>query len=423
MGGGILLGAFPLIDVIGAPMTDHYDSPHTSGRLRILHVISSVNPAFGGPIEGILRQSEATRTSAAREIVTVDPPSAPYLSTRGVRVHATGVEKNMPFFSRILNHYGYTPHLLPWLRRNAGNYDAIVVHGLWNFATLGASLVLPNSRTPYFVFPHGMMDPWFKTTYPLKHLAKKLFWLFCEGRLLSGAKLVFFTTEEEMKLASGQFPLWTYTGKVSGYGTTAPPPRTKAQDEALSASLPALRNRRYLLFLSRIHRKKGCDLLIEAFAKIAHEDPGLDLVVAGPDQEGLVALLQERAEALGVGGRVHWPGMTRDDLKWGAYYNAEAFVLPSHQENFGIVVAEALGCGTPVLISDKVNIWREVEAGGAGLVRPDDATGTESLLRDWLALAPSQRVSMRQAARRTFEQSFDLAGVAPAIVETIKGSL
>lgn len=98
------------------------------------------------------------------------------------------------------------------------------------------------------------------------------------------------------------------------------------------------------------------------------DQPDLELVIAGPDQVGLQTKLQRQAEQLGVAARVHWPGLLTGDPKWGALRNCEAFVLPSRQENFGVVVAEALGCGRSVLISDQVNIWPEIEQERVGLV-------------------------------------------------------
>ena len=106
---------------------------------------------------------------------------------------------------------------------------------------------------------------------------------------------------------------------------------------------PELRGRRILVYLGRIHQKKGCDLLIRAFARVATVDPSLHLVMAGPDQTGWVAQLKDLAARLGVMSRVSWLGMVTGDDKWSALYAAEALVLPSHQESFGIVVAEALG--------------------------------------------------------------------------------
>jgi glycosyltransferase involved in cell wall biosynthesis len=171
--------------------------------------------------------------------------------------------------------------------------------------------------------------------------------------------------------------------------------------------VPGLRGKRIVLFLGRVHAKKGCDLLIDAFASIATDSPDIDLVMAGPDA-GMRDMLQVRLAGTGITNRVHWPGLVTGDAKWGAFYASDAFVLPSHQENFGIAVAEALGCSRPVLISDQVNIWPEIEADGAGLVAPDTLDGTRKLLERWLALDEPQRQIMRQRARACFETRYNL---------------
>lgn len=390
-------------------------------KLRVLHIIATADPVSGGPIEGILRQNDATRHIAKRTLVTLDSPGAQFLSSLDIEIYPLGEDRPNPL--RILRHYGVTSRMIPWLRRHSDDYDVIVVNGLWNFATFAVSRTLPGGSTPYFVFTHGMMDPWFKKTYPLKHWAKTAFWLAVEGRLLAGAKRVLFTSEEEKLLARGQFPFWRYREQVVGYGTAPTPAPNAAQKAAFEALAPGLGGRPYLLFLSRIHRKKGCDLLIEAFAKACGGRSELQLVVAGPDQENVVGRLKERAGTLGVADRIHWPGMLKGDAKWGAYHGAEAFILPSHQENFGIVVAEALACSLPVLITNKVNIWREVEGAKAGLVRNDDQAGVDALLADWLSLPISDREQMRLNAYAAFERYFNVENVAPALIETIKSSL
>jgi glycosyltransferase involved in cell wall biosynthesis len=95
------------------------------------------------------------------------------------------------------------------------------------------------------------------------------------------------------------------------------------------------------------------------------------------------------------------------------------FCLPSHQENFGIAVVEALACGKPVLISDKVNIWREIEQDGAGLVAPDTLAGTVDTLQRWLALTPAEAAAMRLAARRSFRERFQVEQVAQTLVRIV----
>jgi glycosyltransferase involved in cell wall biosynthesis len=112
--------------------------------------------------------------------------------------------------------------------------------------------------------------------------------------------------------------------------------------------------------------------------------------------------------------------MLRNEMKWGAFYSAEAFVLPSHQENFGIAVAEALGCGLPALISDKVNIWREVESNRAGLVAPDTLQGTEALLDQWLSLTSAERGAMGEAARELFMRRFTVDAMANGLLDVVR---
>lgn len=384
--------------------------------MRILHVIASVDPADGGPIEGIIQQCQALADQNVREIVCLDPPDAPFLRGFPIRVHALGVHRHRPGTRSKIARFGFTPRLVPWLRRNHAGYDIIVVNGLWNYASVGASLILPYLPTPYVVYPHGMLDPWFRSTYPMKHWLKQLFWTLFEGRLVRHAKAALFTTEEEMVSARRQFRGHSYREMVVGYGTTDAPDDGDTQISAFRAQLPALGQRPYLLFLGRIHPKKGCDLLIGAWKAIADMRPELDLVIAGPDQTGWIRELRTLAGQLDIDSRIHWPGMLTGAAKWGAFRGAEAFILPSHQENFGVAVAEALACGTPVLISDKVNIWREVEADGAGLVAPDTLAGTRLLLQSFLALDGVAQQRMRRAARQSFKQRFDLATSAQNVL-------
>lgn len=171
--------------------------------------------------------------------------------------------------------------------------------------------------------------------------------------------------------------------------------------------------------MSRIHEKKGCDLLLEAFAQVAQQDNRLHLVMAGPDQTGWAASLMKQAQQLGIAERITWPGMLQGDDKWGAFYASEVFCLPSHQENFGIVVAEALACGKPVLISNKVNIWREIQDDSAGFVDSDTVEGTVRNLQSWLLLQPSDYVAMSERAWGCFETQFHIQRAALRLNEIV----
>jgi glycosyltransferase involved in cell wall biosynthesis len=381
--------------------------------LRILHIIASADPRRGGPIEGVRQLAEGGKEwGQLTHVVTFDAPGQSFLDGNPFQTIALGPSPMT---------YGYTRRLAPWLRTHARDYDAIIVNGLWQYNGYAALRIVRPLGKPYFVFPHGMLDPWFKHAYPFKHLKKRLYWELAEREVLRNARAVFFTCEEERQLARQTFPGFECNALVTGYGSAGP---TLGRDQCVAEFLgtfPALEGRRLLLFLGRLHEKKGCDLLLDAFASIAGRDPTLHLVVAGPTESPLYAQLRGRSESRGVADRVTWTGMLSGTRKWGALYAADLFVLPSHQENFGIAVVEALACGTPVAITDKVNIWREILAEGAGMVGADTVDGVRDVLQRWVATGPQERTATRARARRCFEARFEVRGVAQRFHDTLSG--
>ena len=380
--------------------------------MRILNVIQSVNPVYGGPAEGLRQMCLATqRMGHLQEVLTLDQAQDAWLADFPAPVHAVG-----PRYGG----YGYAPGLRPWLQASVRNYDALVVHGLWQYQGLATRQALLGSRVPYFVYPHGMLDPWFKHRYPLKHLKKWLYWLGAEHRVLRDAAGVCFTTAEESRLAADTFAPFDVRALDMGYGLALDGVAVAARAEDFLRLYPALRGRRLLLFLARVHPKKGLDLLIEAFGQLAVAHPDLHLVVAGPDEGGLRPQLEQQAARLGVADRITWTGMLQGSAKWGALKAAEVFALPSHQENFGIAVAEALAVGLPVLLSDQVNICHTVQEAGAGLVGPDDVAGTGATLRAWLALSAEQRALMGAAAVACYHQHFHVDAAARRLLDTLR---
>jgi glycosyltransferase involved in cell wall biosynthesis len=372
--------------------------------MRLLHVIAQTDPESGGPVEALLRISEVMIRDG-HQVTVVCLEDQEEVAARGFPFSVVGL-------GRATRRYSYNSRLTSWLKSNASAFDAIILHGLWNYTSFGSWRALKGSSTPYYIFAHGMMDPWFRDAYPLKHFVKQVFWTIAEGRVLRDARAVLFTCEEERERARGVFKGHAYKERVVLFGTADPGVNAieqKEQEAAFEEALPQLRERKFLLFLSRVHPKKGCDLLIQAFAELLPSLPNdLDLVIAGPDQVGWVPELQELCEKLGISQRVHWPGMLKGDVKWGAFRTAEALTLSSHQENFGIVVAEAMACSTPVLISNKVNIWREVTASGAGFVQPDTLEGTRELIQEFISLSVTERAQMATAARAGFLKYFDV---------------
>lgn len=374
--------------------------------MRILHIIGTLNPEAGGPTESVRVLLSYGPIGYTGEVVTLDDPKVPYLQKFDFPVHALGPTKTK---------YGFNSKLLPWLKANRSRFDGAVVNGLWQYCGYAAWRALAGN-TPYVVFTHGMLDPYFKHAYPLKHIKKWLYWIPVEYRILRDAYRVLFTSKAEKRLAEQSFWLRRWNPYVVPYGASASPGEPAALQEAFLERYPSIRDKRFLLFLGRIHRKKGCDLLINAFGRLAHRDPELHLVMAGPDPQHWSSALKEMAQNHGIANRVHWPGMLTGNAKWGAFFAAEAFVLPSHQENFGIAVAEALGCGTPVLLADKVNIAEDIVEDRAGLMESDTQEGTVNLLQRWIATSPEERRAMSRQAADCFRHRYDMRENAKTII-------
>lgn len=368
--------------------------------MRVLHVIHDMSPEKGGPPEHLLQLSYGyAAIGVTMEVLSLDAPDAPYLQRYPFPIHAFGPDKSV---------YGRRPAAAVWLREHTSDYDGILIDGLWFYLGSVARKAALAAGIPYIIFPHGALDPWFRGRYPGKHLKKMLYWWAVQRRIVRDARRIVFTTEIERRLAEKTF--WPYHASttVIPLGTRLPSGDPDLQRAAFFAQTPALEGRRFLLFLSRIHEKKGCDLLLKAFAQIAPSHPDLDLVLAGPGEPKLIEQLQGIARTSGIADRVHWPGMLEGDVKWGAFRAAEVFVLPSHQENFGIVVAEAIACGLPVLLSNKVNIWEWIVEDGAGIADEDTEAGTVRLLTTWLQMSPESRQAMRDRTAACFHTRFAL---------------
>jgi glycosyltransferase involved in cell wall biosynthesis len=388
--------------------------------LKILQLVHTLDPSVGGVAAAVLGLSRGlARRGHKIDIVVLDDPSTVVAdAVRGptpeldLRVHALGSG---------LTSYRYSRALWPWLRQHGGDYDRVIVNGIWQYLSFAAWRRYAGSSIPYYVFPHGMLDPWFKETFPLKHLKKWLYWPWAEYRVLRDAAAVIFTSDEERLQARKSFWLYRCRGKVSPLGVEAPPISSNAKSEFLSR-YPQLQNSRNFLFLGRLHPKKGCDILLEAFAQLRSNN-SIFLILAGPDQVGWESDLRRQVTRLNLTNRVVFTGMLEGSMKQSAFANAEAFVLPSHQENFGISVVEALAVRVPVLISNRVNIWREIEADRAGYVETDDLAGTTRLLQHWTDTAPAEREMIRQNARRCFEQRFEINRAVDSLLQVLNETL
>ncbi len=324
-----------------------------------------------------------------------------------------GVLEAARMLSAELNEQGVESKLCFDKKIKETNHFLSIAHGLWQWPSSLASTLYRNKKIPYLIFPHGMLDPWFRKRYPLKHIKKQAYWWLRQGKILSHARTVCFTTEEERRLAKKTF--WPYhcVEQVTGIGVHNPP-NLRSEEELLFKKFPHLKGKKILLYLGRVHPKKGLDMLIKSFSAMSSENEFL--VIAGPIDESYYyykKLLRESTKSKNI----IWAGMVEGGLKWEMLRQADALTLPSHQENFGIVVAEALSVGTPVFLTNKVNLWREVDSYGAGVVAKDNQAGIDQLIRSW---KDNQHSEMASAALLCFEEKLHIRNTASNIIGLLK---
>jgi glycosyltransferase involved in cell wall biosynthesis len=392
----------------------------TTTRMNILHIAGKLDPRLGGVAQAIRTiVSGLDKLGFYNEVVSLDNPQAPFLKESPFVIHTPGEGQSAWYYSSGLK---------PWLKINYIRFDIVIVHGLWQYhgyalQRLFRQLKKRITRLPaVYVMPHGMLDPWFQAVRGrrVKAIRNWCYWKLIEKKLVNGADGILFTSLEEQTLASQPFrPYKPKHTAVVGLGVQGPPLFTENMQKAFLNRCPEVMNRNYLLFLGRIDEKKGVDLLLEAYDKIA-VDYSVDnasenyqfpmLIIAGP---GLDTPYGKKIKKIIATSRllkflVAFPGMLSGDAKWGAFYCADAFVLASHQENFGMALVEALACGTPVLISNKVNIWREVVETQGGLAEDDTAAGTLSLLNRWMTMRPEQQRLMGVRAKQCYESQFSV---------------
>lgn len=351
------------------------------------------------------------------ELVTTDAdPDGPLDVPVNRRVVLDGVPEIFHHAWAAAGRWGFAPAMIHTLRRTVATCDLVHIHWLFNFSCVASAAAAVVARVPFVVQPHGSLDPYIWR----KRAALKRLYLATIGRpLLTRAASVVFTAEEERRRAV--YPP-THDACVVPTGIDLSVYDSLPEAGRFRTAFPSL-DGPFLLALGRVSPQKGLDLLIKAFALIGRERPELRLVIAGPDWEGWGATLRDLARTCDVERRVMFTGMLTDDLKLAALRDAEMFVLPSYMENFGVAIVEALACGVPVVISDRVQIHRELASAGAAAVAPCTVEGVASAVIALLANA-SDRRRLAAAGSRLVRARYGWDTVAPALIaryaETIR---
>ncbi len=369
--------------------------------LRVVHVIAGIDQRLGGPSIALRGLAAAqVRAGLAVSAVSTWVGAPPDEEARALRQAGVDVALVGPARTPLQWH----PGIDAALRRALGAADVAHVHGLWEQIQHRAAVDARARGIPYLFRPCGMLDPWSLAQHPVR---KRLFLALRVRRDLNRAAALHFTSEAEstVTLRLGLAPSRIVAPNGVDLDEFSPlPPRGSFRRRH-----PAVADRPCVLFLGRLHPKKGLDLLLPAFAAAGRDDAAL--VVAGPGDDDYRRRLERRALDLGIAERTLFTGMLRGHERVAALADADLFVLPSRQENFGVAVVEALAAGCPVLVSDRVGIHAAIADAGVGGVVSLDVEAIAHALRRWLGDA-DLRTAAADRARPFALAEFDWRTIA-----------
>ena len=381
-------------------------------QLKVLHVIPSVGLHSGGPTKAII-SIEKILTSKGVEITTVTTNDAgPGLRNekpRGVPLNENSVTRW--YFNKTLDPYKVSIGFWKWIHVHAKDYDIIHIHAVFSFMSTVASRAAKKAGVPYIVRPLGTLNRY--GMEKRRPFFKRLSFALVESSIVSNARAIHCTSVAEKEDVESLGVASRCVVIPLGIDSI------DQNDQAVKLfveTYPKLQGSNYLLYLSRIDKKKNIESLLQAFHLIHQQEPSLKLVIAGDGDPSYVSGLKKLTNELGVEESVCWVGHITGELKQGAFLGASSFVLPSFSENFGIAVAEALMVGLPCILCKGVAIAEDVVESGAGITVDVDG---ESIAKGILHIAnnPSISVSMSKSAKKLALEKFSVNTMGKRLVD------
>ena len=364
--------------------------------MKALHVIPAVAARYGGPSHAIFEMCRALEATGTKILIATTDADGPERipATYGREVEFQG-QHSIFFPKQWSEAFKYSRPLARWLAAHVKDFDVVHIHAVFSHSCLAAAARFRN--VPYIVRPLGTLDPW---SMGQKQFRKRAMWRLGVGRMLKGAAAVHYTATDEKKLAEESLGL--KRGVVIPLGLDQAYFRLPEADNIFRDNQPSLGDASYILALCRLHQKKGLELLIDTFLDLSKrsENHKWKLVLAGDGEQTYVESLKTRAKKNGGSASIIFAGWLAGDEKRSALQNASLLALPSHQENFGLCVVEAMACGVPVLISPHVNLASDVQNSNSGWVSELDPAEFKKVLEE--AMNNDDERSSRGALGRDF---------------------
>lgn len=377
--------------------------------LSVCNVITSVNQDIGGPAVSVPKLAEMlAQEGVGSHLLTLD------YSHRGpqVKIDPKVTLHSYPTSLLYARFGGFSFQAAQQLDFLASHQlDILHSHSLWLFLNFYARRTALNNNLPLIISPRGALEPWSLLQNGLK---KRLVWALCEYKNLESASLFHATSEQEAQsirsLGFNQ-PIAIIPNGVSNELLVS----TSSRKE-LEVQFPKCKDKRWLLFLSRLHPKKGLDTLITVWKELAKYHPEWHLIIAGPDRSGYKSTLEELAADIGVLESLTFTGLLTGALKVSALYNSDVFVLPTHSENFGIAIAESLGCGTPVITTNNAP-WEDLITTSSGWWIDDHKSSLLEALVEAMDLSEGELSAMGKRGRELILQKYSWQAISKNMMQ------
>ena len=365
--------------------------------MKILHVIHTTNPQSGGPVE-VLKQlfKHENKNKIITEILSSDN-----------KIYSKNLKNDLPKINTVGKQsffFNYNSKLKIWLKKNINKYDLIIVHGIWSYHNFAVMNVAKKFNKPYFVFMHGAMNPWLNKFLTFKYLKKKIFYFFFQKKFLLNARSVLFTTHDEMENAKKEFDLSGVKKKNIGYGILGNQSFKEFEKKKFLLKFSQFRGKKILLYLGRIHEIKGLDILIKSFLNMYKNNNNYHLVIAGPSSKKYLKYLKSLTNEGEK--NITWLKDVYGQKKWDLFNVCDFFCQPSHNESFGITIVEALSSKKPVIISNKVNIYKTIKKYKAGFVVNDNQKSFDKIFKKIDSISDKSYNKLSKYAYKCFINEF-----------------
>ena len=359
-----------------------------------------MDPKLGGPPDGVRTLIESFNKIGIKSgLAVIDCPTSPWLQNINAEILAV----------RGFGKYKFSINFLVKLNKFVKNFDVIIIHGVWQFHSVAASIICLKQKSPYFQYLHGALDKWFREEYIVKHFKKVIYFQLIEKKILKNSNGILYTSDGEIASQDKGFKIENSNKLNVGFSKNYLNQKKILSRKNLEKIIPAIKNKTVILFLSRIHKKKGIDLLIKAIHRIDKVNNRIldDYVflIVGPC--GDFIKLDIFVEQYNLGKlivRIDW---VEDKIKWSLLKHSDLLCLPSYSENWGAVVVESIMCGTPVLISNRVNIYKDIDDGNCGLICDPNVSSVASTLLYWMKSDKLFKKSLEENCEKTFFHRYD----------------